>query len=46
MTISKLPTFFAFSKQSISQDKILALQAANIRAISKGLYEEVIERWQ
>lgn len=46
MTISKLPTFFAFSKQSISQDKILALQAANIRAISKGLYEEVIKRWQ
>lgn len=46
MTISKLPTFFAFSQQSISQDTILALQAANIRAISKGLYEDVIERWQ
>ena len=46
MTISKLPTFFALSKQSINQEKMLALQAANIRAISKGLYEDVIKRWQ
>lgn len=46
MIISKLPSFFAFSKQSISPEKILALQAANIRAISKGLYEKVIDRWQ
>jgi polar amino acid transport system substrate-binding protein len=46
MIISKLPSFFAFSKHSISKDKIIELQAANIRAISKELYQEVIERWQ
>ncbi len=46
MIISKLPSFFAFSKHSISKDKIIELQAANIRAISKELYVKVIERWQ
>ena len=45
MIISKLPSFFAFSKKSISPEKILELQAANIRALSKGLYEEVLNHW-
>ena len=46
LIVSKLPTFFAFSEKSVSQEKMLLLHDANIRAISKGLYESVKDRWE
>lgn len=44
--ISNLPTFFAFSKRSISKDMFLKLNEANIRAVAKGAYENVKKKWE
>ena len=43
--VSSLPTFFAFSKKSISQEMLLKLQQANIRALASGKYQTVINKW-
>jgi len=46
LVVSKLPTFFAFSRQTLSDKKMIELHDANIRVISKGLYEDIKRRWE
>lgn len=43
--ISSEPALFAFSKRTVSNDRFIELYEANIRAIAKGKYQEVIKKW-
>jgi ABC-type amino acid transport substrate-binding protein len=43
--VSSLPTFLAFSKVSVPEALMLKLHQANIRAIAKGKYTSVKQKW-
>ncbi|MDF2176752.1 transporter substrate-binding domain-containing protein [Aliiglaciecola sp. CAU 1673] len=46
LKISSVPTFFALSKKSVSKERFLAFQEANIRLISRGTYRHIIASWR
>ncbi len=44
--VSSLPTFFAFSKRSVSPELLLRLHKANIRVIARGEYDAIMDKWE
>ena len=44
--ISEMPSFFAFSKKSISEKTLIKLHAANIRNINNETYDKIFRKWK
>jgi len=44
--VSRLPTFFAFSKQSVSTELLLRLHAANVRVLARDGYQDILKKWE